>query len=173
MAITALCSQTDLGYILSTTGVVLRLAADADGSADSGIATAVLEEGTVLVYSHLLQRYSVAVIAASTWAKWAAAYMSIRILGRRRGNTMPKSLLEEATRWLESLERIRDGKASLISDTGLSAPKVDALPTVSNMTVDGRFAANNVRRVKLSSTGDDAADGAQQNNANYWPYREY
>ena len=54
MAITALCSQTDLGYILSTNGVVLRLDDDDDGSADSGIATAVLEEGTVLVYSHLL-----------------------------------------------------------------------------------------------------------------------
>ena len=165
MAVTALCTQTDMQYILSVKGVLLRMDDAGNGSAETDFVDEIIEIASVWVNQHLFDRYATATIQASSWAKWAAAHKAVVLASKRRGNSVPESLLEELDVYIAELERIRDGKSNLMTDTGVATPTHDELPTVSNMTVDSRYTRNNVRRVKSSSTGDDAAAGVQQDDA--------
>ncbi len=172
MAVTAYCTTTQLTQLWSSFGMTVRLDDNEDGLADSGVADAMIEKATTTVNRYLLQRYTVAVCAASAWVKWATAFIAACDLARRRGNPVPEAMEEECQRYLDALQNILDGKENLITDDGVAPPELDNTPTVSNMTIDGRFRRAKVRRVETTSTGgSQSADRLQSNtNDHQWPH---
>lgn len=169
MAVTALCTQANVEAILSQYGVEASLEDNADGMIDAtvdGAASDFLEKASADVCFYLFQRYEIAAITASAWAKWTAAIFCARDMMTRRGNPCPDSLQREYDKREELLKAIALGTFSLPGDTGLANPQFDESPTVSNMTVDGRYHRRKVRRVPTTSTGGVPQGGVQQINAN-------
>ncbi len=171
MAVTAYCTTTQLTQLWSQFGMNVRLDDNEDGLADSGVADAVIEKSTTTVNRYLLQRYTVAVCAASAWVKWCTAVIAACDLARRRGNPVPEALADEEQRYLEALANILAGKENLVTDDGVAPPALDNTPTVSNMMIDGRYRRAKVRRIPATSTGGTQSGGRLQNNVNdFWPY---
>lgn len=150
MAVTLLCSQTDVENIWSAFGVSVR-ADDRDTVGNAQHIAAMLEKSSADVQAYLLARYDAAVIAASTWCKWAAAIFCCVDMARRRGNAPPGPMFEEYTRYKTDLEAIRDGSLLLTTDTGLAPMSSDLAAVVSNFRVNSRY-AQPVRRLPISST---------------------
>lgn len=96
MALTTYASQTDVENLLSANGVLLRLDDNGDGTADAGLATAVLEHGTNEYNRYVRQRYTVAELAPSSVAVDAVrldcAVLCARWACVRRANPVPDSL---------------------------------------------------------------------------------
>lgn len=171
MAVVPYATRTELEHIWSEFGVDVRLDDDDDGVAQSGLVAAVLEEATVKVNYHLLARYSVATLAASAWVKWAAANIAACLLARRRGNPIPEAMQADCDEYLDALKEIKAGSTDLPADAGLASPEFDSMPSVSNLTVDGRYRRRKVRRVASTSTGSPPVGGPQQfNTRDLWEY---
>jgi hypothetical protein len=168
MAVTPLCTITEIEAKLSQFGLESCLDDDKDGAADPTLADSVIEKASADVGQFLLVRYAPAAIAASAWVKWVTATFAARDASRRRGNPCPESLLEECKDYLEQLKAIRDGLEPLIGDTGPVPPRFNDLPTVSNLIVDGRFRRSKIRRVEATSTGPAPQGGLKQNNTLDW-----
>jgi hypothetical protein len=168
MAITALTTQAKVEALLSQFGVEARVDDDQDGEEDSGLMTSIIEKCSSDVYLYLLKRYSVAAVAASTWAQWCTAAFCVCELNRRRNNPCPESACEACQRYKEELELIRDGKQPLIGDEGPVAPRFDDLPTVTNLMVDGRYRRAKIRRVGRTSTGPTPEGSRKQFNVLDW-----
>jgi hypothetical protein len=172
MPLTTYCSETDIDSILSPFGAEIRANDDLDNStdpvtdatnADANIASCIAQ-ATVRVNMSLLQRYTVAVCVASTWVRWCTAYLSARYLCLRRNNPVPESLQAECEQFERELAAIFASKAHLIADDGMAAPKFDMTPTVTNYTIDSRYARSKVRRIPTTSTGGSQTGDRQQRN---------
>lgn len=150
MTLIVYCTSEELRYVLSSYGVALR-ADDRDQQSSTTILTDSIAKGTTDVNFYLFQRYSPAVIQASSWATWCTAHFAAVALCRRRGNPVPESLQQECNRYLEQLKLIMSGQAQLVADDGLARPEADNSPGVSNMRIDSRYVAA-VRRVPQTST---------------------
>lgn len=164
MAVTSYCTQYDCDDILSQFGVVARTDDDDDGDEDTesvgttGLVEVCIEQASTDMNRYLYQRYTSAVIAASTWARYCCAVLSVCLLCRRRGNPIPQSLADEAEYYRMALEAIRKGNEPLMSDTGPSVARFQVAPMMSNLTVDGRFSRNKVRVVRTTSVDGSPAD---------------
>jgi phage gp36-like protein len=169
MPVTPYCTQTDVEALLSEDGVDASLDDNQDGQVDADAdpwMSSMIEKATSDVNLYLLQRYTVAALAASAWVKWVTATFAAVGLRKRRGNPAPQSLLDDAERYLENLKAIATGAMALPGDTGLAAPQFDTGPTVSNMTVDRRYRRRKVRVVESTSTGSQPGSGVQRISAN-------
>lgn len=164
MSLTLYCSEADVEWVWSELGVLRRADDDDDEEAEAGYVSNAIEVATTKVNKYLLKRYTVAAIAASTWAKWATAYIAAYQLGIRRGNSVPQTLADEYERYIEDLKAIESGANSLPADDGLAAEQFDNSPSVTNYTVDGRYARAKIRRVPSTSTGGNQSPGLKQNN---------
>jgi hypothetical protein len=159
------CSISEIEAIYSIFGVNARLDDDQDGYGEVNVG-AIIEQATSMMNRYLLKRYGVTAIAATTWAKWCCATLGAVLIARRRGNDVPQSILDERDDYLEALKAIGNGQEDLIADDGPASTAYDETPTVSNLTVDGRFTRQKVRRVPTTSTGGgQKANGRMQNNA--------
>src|SRR5262245_30932951 len=118
MAVTALCTQTEIEAKLSEHGLAVRLDDDKDGAAEPGLVTSVIEKASADVGQYLLVRYAVADIAASAWVKWVTATFAARDATRRRNQPCPQSLLDECQDYTDQLKAIRDGLQPLVGDAG-------------------------------------------------------
>lgn len=164
MAVTTYCSTTDIDTILSSFGSLVRCDDNQDGTADSGMASACIERGAVLVNQYTLVRYTVSEVSASSWAKWTNAVFAAYEICVRRNNPPPQSLADERDRLLEELRRIREGIIPLMGDTGPATPRHSDGPAVSNMVVDGRYSTQKVRRKRTTSTGAPPEGSVRVNN---------
>jgi|SRR6185312_6155742 len=159
------CSVAEIEAIYSIFGVNVRLDDDQDGYGEVNVG-AVIEQASSMMNRYLLKRYAPAVIATSTWAKWCCATFGAVLLARRRGNEVPASLEDERESYRETLDAIGRGQEDLIADDGPAAPVYDETPAVSNLTIDGRFTRQKIRRVPTTSTGGaQKANGRMQNNS--------
>lgn len=156
MALTVYATQTQVEQIWSQYGVTVRIDDNADGdvvdSGETATMTAFLGKATTDVNIYLLQRYTVAVCAASTWVSWVTAVFAAVELARRRGEPVPPALQAEYERLLALLEKIAAGLMDLVGDEGLVNPQFDVGATVSNLTVDGRHRRAKIRRIPSTST---------------------
>lgn len=161
---------------MSPFGIDVRAQDDLDGSLSAGtdatnkasILAACIEQAAVQINMKLFQRYTAAVCAASTWCKWCNAYLACLYLCQRRNNPPPDSVLAECEQFQAELTAIFGNHAHLISDNGLANPKYDQSPTVTNYTIDSRYARGKVRRVPVTSTG-----GGQGGDRKKQDMREY
>lgn len=155
-AVTVYCEEIDVSRIWSQYGVDARVDDNEDedviDSPETGTLAATIERATVEVNTYLLQRYSVAVCAASTWVKWCTAIFTCVYLAERRGNTIPKAMQADYDRYHKMLEAIAAGTQPLMGDDGPAAPAYDSTPLVSNLTVDRRFGRSKIRRTDANST---------------------
>lgn len=157
MAVTALCSQTDVEFVWSSFGVVTRLDDDYDGTADTGLMTKGIEKATTDVLWYL-SRFALSVVQGSAWVKWATAYVAAVTIARRRGMSCPDGLLLEAEDYLAKLQQIKDGAPLIVDDGTQAPPRLDGSgPVATNYTVDMRRPRTKVRRVPVSSTGQAPA----------------
>ena len=171
MAVTAYATVSELDRIWSEFGVTVRADHDADGDADDGIIDGVLEEATTEVNAYLLERYTVAVCAASAWVKWATAHIAAELLGESRGNPVPQTIHDRVEKYRAELTLIRDGRRHLKSDTGLATPRNDSRPAVTNFSIDGRYSRAKVRRIPATSTGPEQSGTLERHDERY-PYFE-
>lgn len=159
------CSVAEVEAIYSIFGVNVRLDDDQDGYGEVNIG-AIVEQASSLMNRFLLKRYAPAVIATSTWAKWCCATFAAMLLARRRGNEVPESIQADLQDYRETLKAIGEGQEDLMADDGPAAPVYDGTPAVSNLTIDGRFTRQKIRRVPTTSTGGPQnANGRMQNNS--------
>ncbi len=166
MAVTSYCTQADCDDILSQFGVIVRTDDDDDGDEDtesaggSGIAEVCIEQASTDMNRYLFQRYTAAVIAASTWARYCCAVLAVCLLCRRRGNPIPQSLADECEYYRAALEAIKKGSEPLMSDTAPAVARFQVAPMSSNLTVDGRYRRNKVRVIQSTSVNGTAADAS-------------
>lgn len=163
MAVTPYCTSTNVERVYSTFGVTSATDDDFDGDSDDDIVDDLIEKATSDVNRYLFPRgYTVAVCAASTWVKWCTAVLACNDICRHRGNPIPLPLAEEAQRYRDALQAILDGNADLTTDDGMAPPSLDNSPTVSNLTVDGRYPRAKIRRVPSTSTGGHQTAGRKE-----------
>lgn len=165
MPLTTYCTEAEVKWIWSEVGVLRRADDDDDDTAEAGVVDKSIEVATTKVNKYLLKRYTVAILSASTWVKWATAYIAAYQLGIRRGNPVPKTLEDEYKSYLDELQAIQDGSQPLVADDGAAQEKHDSVPSVTNYTVDGRFSRAKIRRVPSTSTGGNQSPGLKQYNA--------
>lgn len=159
------CTIAEIEAIYSIFGVNAQLDDDQDGYGEVNVG-AIIEQASSLMNRYLLKRYSATTIAASTWAKWCCATFGAVLLARRRGNEVPASITADIEDYKATLEAIGKGQEDLIADDGPAAPVWDETPALSNLTVDGRFTRQKIRRISTTSTGGgQVANGRMQNNA--------
>lgn len=172
MSLALYASESDLDGILSPFGVEVRKDDDPDNliapatnaANEAANITSVLQQATVKVNQKLVTRYTIAVLQASTWVRFCTAYLAARALCLRRGNPVPEAILNECEEYDKELAGIFQGIASLVCDTGLAPPRFDPSPTVTNYSVDSRYARGKVRRIPTTSTGgSQSGDRKQQN----------
>ncbi len=173
MALTTYCNEANLDSILSAFGVVVRANDDLDGSNSAGADFTAQEsaiadcitQATVKINHKLIQRYGVQTLVGSSWVKWACAYLAARALCIRRNNPPPDSVVTECDEIERELAGIYRNEAHLITDSGLPAtPRIAGRMTVTNYTVDSRYARGKVRRVPTTSTGGSQGPGLIQQN---------
>lgn len=164
------CTRPDVDAIWSEFGVTARLDDNIDGSADAGIFDLVLDKCATDINLYLMQRYPVATLQASPWVRWCCAVFAARDLARRRGNPVPPPLQAEYERYLEACKAIAANQLILPGVNGLSLPQFDDLPSVSNLTIDGRYHRGKIRRVPSTSTRAAPGDGVKRNDMVETPY---
>ena len=175
MSLTLYASQADVENIWSQYGVQVRLS-DTDagdvtvgGSLQTQYITDCLTHATVDINFLLQERYSVAVMAASTWIKGACAALAAYYVGMRRGNEVPQTIDAERNGVLEDLRAIKEGRAQLPADDGIATPLNDDRPAVTNPTIDIRWPRSKIRRIAATSTGGDPpASVRDSQSADYW-----
>jgi len=94
------------------------------------------------------QRYAIASLAASELIKRWATTLACCFLFTNRGNPVPMSLQSEFERIMAKLERVMTGSLAL---TGVALIG-DLRPTMSNRTIDRRYATRTVRTQRRNST---------------------
>lgn len=174
-SVTVYCEQADVASIWSQYGVDARIDDNEDEDVidvpEAGTLLRTIERATVEVNVYLLQRYSVAVCAASTWVKWCTAVFACVYLAERRGNTIPKAMQTDYDRYHKMLEAIAAGTQPLMGDDGPAAPAFDSTPIVSNVTVDRRMHRSKIRRTDANSTQATPTPPRKQKRAfGYYPY---
>jgi len=158
MAITPFCTISDVEVLWSEFGVDERLIDEAGGTEVSGLADSCLELVTSKIMQKLCMRYDLTHLQNSAWVKWCCATLTAEMLGMRRGNPVPLSIVAEADRYREDLTAISHMQLNLIGDTGVPLParaipgSSGHLPAVSNVRIDGRYQNAKVRRVDATST---------------------
>lgn len=175
MAVTPYCTDTEVAQIWSRYGVDARVDDNEDedviDTPEVGTEDAMIERATVEINAYLLQRYTVAVCAASGWCKWVAALFACVYLAERRGNTVPTAMQKDFDRYLEMLKAIAAGTMPLIADDGPAAPAFDSTPLVSNLTIDRRMNRSKIRRTNENSTQATPTQPRKQKRAfGYYPY---
>lgn len=161
------CDIDEVENILSEDGVTNRTDDSPESVRADSEVTACIEQATSIINGYLSRRYSFSALATSTWIKWCCAYLSACRLAKRRANACPEPIAAECRQYLDWLKEIRDG----VMDVPEIAPEVDMLPTVSNLTVDGRFTRQKVRRVPSTSTGSPPTPPVtQKDTVDFWPY---
>lgn len=168
MPLTLYCDSEDVRFVWSSFGMASR-SDDRDASSSTAIVNDAIEKAVTDVNLYLFQTYTPAVIAQSTWVKWATAVLAAVALARRRGNPVPASLAADFDRYLENLKAIQTGVLALPGDDGLSAPRFDNTPCVSNLRVDSRFRAS-VRRVTETSSQTVQSPHRKQFPLRGWPW---
>lgn len=136
--------RDSINDVLSENGVNLRLDDNANGVVDTGEAPRADEAsavGTGTVNRFCQMRYSPAQLANS-WSVWDWATLIAAVwLCRRRGNPVPKSLLQARD---EAIEEMREVQAGTITLEDIATRMSDA-PAWSNSTLDPRYRTQQIR----------------------------
>lgn len=165
MSITSYCTSTEVTQILSANGLLRRADDNEDGTEDTLVVAAFIEKASSIMNKYLFKRYTAAVIAASTWAKWCCASIASYLMATRHGNVSPQSLKDERDDYIQMLKDMEAGVESLPADDGVATEAYDNSMSVTNYTIDGRFHRSKVRRVPEISTGGPQLPGLEQHNA--------
>lgn len=136
--------RASIADVLSTNGVNLRLDDDADGSVstpESVRADEAAAVGTGTVNRFCQLRYTPTQLVTS-WSVWDWATLCAAVwLCRRRGNPVPKSLLQERDEALEEMREVQSGTITLED----IAERVTDAPAWSNSTLDPRYRTQQAR----------------------------
>lgn len=145
MALTTYCTDEDIDRLLSSYGVASFADHDEDGSEDTGVVLDCREQASEEINLYTRQWYLVAGLSSSALITRWCTVMSAYFLSYRRGNPPPESLQIEFNRIVDDqdslLQRVHDGNMRL---PGV-ALDYDARPSVSNVTIDRRFARSKIR----------------------------
>lgn len=137
---------------------------------DSDHVTSCIERAEARMNQYLYPKYDITLISNSNvWIKWCAATFSAVFLYRRRGGSVPQGLQESYEEYISFLEQVKDGTAEV---PGL-APQYEGAITMSNMTIDQRFAHGKSRVTSSISVGPVASKKLRPLNINdygdRWP----
>jgi hypothetical protein len=148
MAITTYCTQAAIEDLIGTAAVTRCLDDNDDGVAEVPI-TKTLERAALKVNQYSTRHYSVT--AANDWITgYASVVIAATMLFRRRGNAPPAELQDEYDAVVAMLEDVYSGKSEL----PMASPKAWEAPSMSNLTIDGRYNQSKVRVQDRISIGD-------------------
>lgn len=156
MATTTYCTQADVEAVLSEFGVLARADDDRDdtlGTTDAASVTAMIRMAAGRMNSRLQKRYKLSDLVGNDWCRDTNAWIAARFLCARRGMAPPDSLEIIVQELFGELDRIRDNDAD-VSDIKES---FEAIPTVSNFTVEPFRRHAKVRVIERISTGEKPA----------------
>lgn len=143
-----LCAYADVEDVVSVNGLVGALDDMRTGEPASVRKANLLERGSSRVRFYLSARYSDSVLQASVWVKWCAATICAYLAMMRKGMTPPPGFAMEYNEYMLQLKQIQDGAAPLPD----GAPeRITSMPTLSNVTVDGRYNVSKIRVETLTS----------------------
>jgi phage gp36-like protein len=114
---------------------------DHDDRGSDANAQECIDQATDEILLYVYRRYGDAAIQGSRMLKRWCVVLACVYLCERRGNPVPESLLAEAQRIMETLEKIRIGKL-LLPGVPVRSPSV---PAMSNLHVDRRYPRSQVR----------------------------
>lgn len=160
------CSASDVESILSSEGVNLHvddrwpIYSDDPGapiSPAAGQTTEALQHmeyaidrASARVEIAIGSRFDISTASTNRWVKWCTAYLAACEVCRRRGNSIPDSLLAQCEEYSSLLVMIGKGEIGYIP--GLE-PRVEPIPSMSNLRVDNRFFDARVRVQEVISAG--------------------
>lgn len=155
MAMTPLTSIASMERYLSQAGIVSFTDHDNDGVPDEGVANDSIQFANGFVVGKLAGRFSGDSLTQSPVIAEIATIIAVRSLCLRRGNPVPDSLemrYQEIVSPNGLFDQIAIGKIQLIDADGKPiAGRGGYHPTFSNLTVDRRFAAEQIRVEEASS----------------------
>lgn len=155
MAMTPLTSISAMERYLSQAGIVSFSDHDDDGVSDDGVANDSIQFANGFVMGKLASRFSNTALAQSPVITEITTVVAVRTLCLRRGNPVPDSLemrYQEIVAPSGLFDQIIAGKIQLIDADGKAiAGRGGYHPTYSNLTVDRRFAAEQIRVEEASS----------------------
>ena len=146
----AFCVQADIESILSADGVTLHT--DDTHPYDTTNSTHVsdaIERATTTIESYVWESYQTSDLEGTTWAKWTCATLAACDIVTRRGNSSPASVMARCEAVKEELESIRVGHRAIPN----VAKVRKQIPSMSNLSYDGRFYVGRIRVVKPTSLG--------------------
>lgn len=132
-------SYDEVCDLASSNGVQLRLDDDQSGTLTNAeterLSIQGVNKATAKCNLYLLERYT-AIQLKESWQvhEWATTYAAVWLC-RRRFNSVPKSLMDAWADALEEMQAVHDREMSL----GDIAETESDQPTLSNMTLDGRY----------------------------------
>jgi len=162
----AYCSQSDVESIMSEVGVDLHaddrwpLWTEDPGSpispAAGDTATAIqyvteaIERASAKIDMGLGMKFEPSSFPSSDWVKWCCAYLAACEIFRRRGNSIPDSILSQCEYYTEIIDRVMSGEIGYIPDL---TPRHEPIPAMSNLRVDNRYVDARIRVQQVVSAG--------------------
>ncbi len=156
MATTIYCTQSDVEAVLSEFGFLARIDDDRDdtiGTTEAAIVTAMIRKAAGRMNSRLQKRYKLSDLVNNDWCKDTNAWLAAWYVTARRGGAAPPGIAEEYNNLLTELDAIRDNDA----DVPDISESFEAIPTVSNFTVEPFRRHAKVRVIERISTGEKPA----------------
>lgn len=145
---TVFTSQTEIERKIGVNAVLDLTDHDNDGVAEADVLDDAINQATEEITLTAGQRYALSNLAASELIRRWATTLACCFLYTNRGNPVPVSLQLEFERIMARLERVMTGALAL---TGVALIG-DLRPTMSNRTIDRRFATRTVRTQRRIST---------------------
>jgi hypothetical protein len=146
-------SQDEIENQLSEIGVQLRLR-DLTGIDSANYITRLVGEATDVVNQYVMGFYDEDVLANSLWVRAHATWIACVLICRRRGQPVPKSLIEQYNEVIEDLKAVRRGEIQIPRLPTSS----NMLPAMSNLRVDDRFYSRKIRVNPSISAGGSSGD---------------
>lgn len=156
MATTTYCVQSDVEAVLSEFGLSARVDDDRDdtiGTTEALIVTAMIRQAAGRMNSRLQKRYKLSDLVDNDWCKDTNAWIAARNFTLRRGGAPPTGLETMVQELFSELDSIRDNDA----DVPDISESFEAIPTVSNFTVEPFRRHAKVRVIERISTGEKPA----------------
>ncbi len=144
-------SQAEISRIISSAGTNLRisdLTTVGDNKAEYWVE--LIAEATDIVNEYVLWFYDAEDLAQNRWVRSRATWIGLVLLCRRRGNEVPKSILQ---RYMEIMDELR-----LVLLGRMHIPRlntsVEMTPSMSNMHVDMTYRSRKLRVIPSISVGN-------------------
>lgn len=158
------CSENEIISVLSESGIDYSADDNRSGEAEGREASFVAEaiqRAEVRINQYLMQRYDLTTMPGNKWIKWCCATFAGVFLMRRRGETAPDGLINQAMEYETWLHNVWVNNALIPTDaedtnTAQLLHQNSGI-MMSNLAIDQRFRVSKVRSVPRISTGPQSS----------------